>query len=140
MRSTIVLLAALMLVAATAGADDNVCPCVPITHVWIATPCESWDCALSALVVAGGDPQVMALPTTSDRYKWVVLQRVAAGSAAASPDNPFLLETFSTMTDGSARFSSLEHNVAPLLVTAKSGDIIVVSLRQPEIKRRATGH
>jgi hypothetical protein len=140
MRSTIVLLAVLMLTATTAGADDHVCPCVPISHIWIALPCDTWDCALSALVVGGSDGQVMALPTTSDSHKWVVLQRVVSGSVAVSPDNPFLIETFPNMTDGSARFSALDHNAAPLLVTAKTGDIIVVSLRQPEPKRRAAGH
>ena len=108
----------------------------------MATPCETWNCAASALVLANGDPQTLVLPTTDGKYKWVVVKRLVTGSATISPDAPLLVDRFNTMTDGSARFAALDHAQAPLLVTATDGNVLVVYLRQAgtPAKQHAVAH
>jgi len=55
MQTKAAFLLLLLAVTAAAGAD-TVCPCVPTSYEWIVTPCETWECAASQLVLAGGDP------------------------------------------------------------------------------------
>ena len=141
MRQKIAFVLALSLIALAPYADAQTsCPCIALSHTWLATPCESWNCAASALVLANGDPSVMAMPTNSDRYKWVILKRVVTGSVAVSPDAPMLVEQFSSMTEGSARFMALDQNVRPLLVTATDGNTLVIFLREGEKRGRAVTH
>src|SRR5690242_1623711 len=100
-KKTVALAAALIALAAfAADAQENPCPCVALSHTWLVSSCDSWNCAASALVMANGDPQVVVMPTRSDQHKWVVLRRVVSGSVTASPDEPFLIEQYSTMSDG----------------------------------------
>jgi len=138
------LLAIVMLVTLAAGqsvADTDPCPCIPLSYAWHATPCETWNCAASALVLANGDPNVMVLPTTNDKVKWVVIQRAVSGSFIVSPDAPVIVERFNTMVEGSSRFAALDHTNAPLLVTATDGNVLVVYLRQGDTtKQHAAGH
>ena len=123
------LLAIVMCVTTVALADTDPCPCIVLGYTWMATPCETWNCAASALVLANGDAHTMVLPMTDDHVKWVVLRRVVSGSATVSPDNPLLIERFGNMLDGSVRFSALDHNSSPLLVTATGGNVLVVYLK-----------
>lgn len=133
-------LAAVLALAATATVAQEVCPCVPLSHTWIAEPCETWNCAASAMVMANGDANVLVMPTASEKFKWVVVRRVVSGSVAVSPDAPFLVENFGTMTDGSARFAAIENAHVPLLVTTADGNTLVVYLRQAEERPRAVKH
>jgi len=129
----------LLVVTMPAQADDP-CPCVPLHPTWIATPCETWNCAAAALINANGDPQVFTLPMSGPQYKWVVLRRVASGSVIVSPDNPLQIEQFTKMVDGSIRFDGIDKSLVPMLVTAADGTIIVVSLRPTETHARAAAH
>ena len=40
---------------------QNACPCVPLTHLWIVKTCPDWNCVNTELLLANGDPQVIAL-------------------------------------------------------------------------------
>jgi hypothetical protein len=129
--------AAIALVATlSVQADDNVCPCVPLGHEWIVTACETWNCAQSMMILANGDPYVVAVPTGSETWKWIILRRVVSGSFAVSPDAPFAVEQFDRMSDAGARFSALEHEALPMFLTTLDGKMLVVSLR-PSARRRA---
>jgi hypothetical protein len=137
------LLAIVMLITFTAGtgvADTDPCPCVVLGYTWHATPCETWNCAASALVLANGDPYTMVLPTTDGKVKWVVLKRDVSGGFTESPDAPVIVERFNTMTDGSSRFAAVDQNKAPLLVTATDGNVLVVYLRQGTPRQHSVGH
>lgn len=129
----------LTLTVSTASAQTDPCPCVPRDFVWTATACETWNCAQASMILAGGDPYVLAAPTASNDYKWVVLRRVLVGSAAVPPDAPFTVETFDSMSAATARFSAADSDTHPMLLTTLDGKALVVALRNPESKRRAAG-
>jgi hypothetical protein len=128
---------ALLLVASASPAADqpNPCPCVPLSHEWIATACETWNCAMSALIDANGDPYVVAVPNGNPQWKWIVLRRVTAGSAIVSPDAPFTVEQFDGTAEASARFAALDHDSFPTLMSMIDGKMVVVSLRPALIRR-----
>jgi len=124
--------AAIVFGGAVASAQDP-CPCVPLAPVWIPTPCETWNCAQAAMIMANGDPYVMAVPTRSTKFKWVVLRRVVSGSAAISPDNPFQVESFSGASDGAQNYASIASDHMPVMVTATDGKTLVVHLKEAEL-------
>ena len=127
---------ALLIVVSLHGDDKNVCPCVPLTHQWVATACATWNCAQAAVILANGDPYVMALPTGNEAWRWIVLKRVVAGSFIPSPDEPFAVEQFEQTYDASARFSTLDHDALPMMMSTLDGKMLVVSLR-PGARRRS---
>src|SRR5512142_3047210 len=104
-----------VLCLATAASAQNVCPCVPITQLWIVKECATWNCAASALVIANGDKCTMTMPTDSDDYPWLVIQRVNSGTQVANPDAPFTIETFEGMSDASARFAAITSDFHPMM-------------------------
>ena len=134
------LLILLLLVTPSVTADDNVCPCIPISYVWVVTSCDTWDCALSQMVLGAGDPYVMTLPTPSKQYKWVVMRRVVAGTATVSPDEPFIVDSFNTVADASTRFAGMDPDTLPMIVSAYDGRTLLVRLRAPQRRRPAAGH
>lgn len=101
----------------------------PITYTWIATACDSWNCAASALILADGDPHVFVLPTSSSTHRWVVLRRVVEGSVLVPPDTPFLVEPFEVIANAVARYSAIDETHCPILVTPPGGKGLVVFLR-----------
>ena len=125
-------------VAAVVDADDNFCPCIPTSFQWIVTPCDTWNCASSAAILANGDPYVMAFPTGSNDHKWVVLRRVATGSAVTSPDSPFLVDSHRTLSEAVAQYSTIDHDALPMIMTAVNGEMLVVRLREPQKRRSVT--
>lgn len=129
-----------VLCLATAASAQQMCPCVPITHLWIVKECQTWNCAASALVMANGDKYTMTMPTGSDDFQWVVVQRIAAGTATTPPDSPFVIETFDTMNDASARFASVTSDFHPMMMTVPDGKVVVVSRRTSDAHRHAAGH
>ena len=139
-KLSLCLLVLLLLVTPCVTADDNVCPCIPISYVWVVTACETWDCALSQMLLGNGDPYVMTLPTTSTQHKWVVMRRVVAGTATVSPDEPFIVDSFGTVTDASTRFSAVDPDTLPMIVSAFDGKTLLVRLRAPQRRRPAAGH
>src|ERR1043166_6225989 len=127
---------------APAAIADNVCPCVPITHLWTVKTCADWTCASTELAVGNGDTQVFAVPVGMDDARWLIVRRVAGGSFtdSAAADDPFRLEQFDGFGSGAFRFSGLSTDFKPMILTAPDGKVLVMSLRLPEPKRRAVSH
>ena len=128
----IAVIAALSLFVGRSGAQEA-CPCVPLTHLWIVEPCDTWSCA-AAMVSLADAKDVVPLPTSSSDYHWVVLRRVASGSAMASP-NTFKVDGFDTLAEGVNRFQTTDHDLQPILVTAPDGKVLVVARLEPEKPR-----
>jgi hypothetical protein len=125
---------------APAAMADNVCPCVPISHLWTVKTCADWTCASTELAVSNGDTQVFAVPVGMDDTRWLVVRRVASGSFSDSSDDPFRLEQFDGFGSAALRFSGMSTDLRPIIVTAPDGKVIVMSLRTAEPKRRAVSH
>lgn len=134
MRRAIFLL--VLLVAGMVSAEE-VCPCVPIAHVWTVETCSSWNCAVSASLLAEGDPYVVAVPAPTRDGRWLVVKRVNAGGYVAAPDAPFVAETFDEVAGASARFQSLAADHAPVMLSVADGKFVVVMSREALPKRRA---
>jgi len=139
-KKILLLTVVLLLVTPSVRADDNLCPCIPMSYVWVVTACETWNCAQSAMILANGDPFVMAMPTGSDQHKWVVMRRVAAGSVTVSPDEPFIIDSYETMGEASTQYSAADPHTLPMLVSGHDGKALLVRLRQPQQKRAAAAH
>lgn len=121
------LLAALLLVAAVAQADD---PPVtnPITYTWIASSCATWNCAVSALVLAGGDKYVITVPTGNDERPWLILRRVEEGSIYIPDDEPYACEVFETVNAASSHMNAMDGCHAPIILNVPDGRTLVTSL------------
>ncbi|MFZ2491032.1 MAG: hypothetical protein WA208_06080 [Thermoanaerobaculia bacterium] len=128
--------AVLVLALAVPATSQEVCPCVPVTYVWIASACETWNCAQSAMILANGDPYVVSMPTGGSKYAWVIVKRVPAGSATVSPDDPFVIEPHGAAADAANRMAGVDPARLPMLVTTVDGKALVVHLRDPDPARR----
>jgi hypothetical protein len=129
------LLSLAVVIFALSGQAQQLCPCVPISHQWIVTACETWNCAVSAAILANGSPDVVTMPSGSDDFKWLVLRRVVTGSATIPDDAPFKLESFSTLTEATSRFAGIEDGLKPMLLTAPDGNVVIVM--RSSARRRA---
>jgi hypothetical protein len=131
-----------LLLVVPAGADDqSPCPCVPLSPTWTVSACETWNCASAALVNANGDPNTFALPTRSDTFKWIVVQRVNSGTSTTSGDGPFLLDHSVDMSDAIAKFVAIDKSFAPIIVNVTDGNFLIIRLRDPlPPRRRAVSH
>jgi hypothetical protein len=141
-RKNAVLALALLLLSLPAFAqqdDDDPCPCVPKEHRWTVTTCDTWECAAAQLAAANGDHNVFVVPSSSEEHRWLVLRRVVAGSVAVSPDEPFRIEQFQKMVEGSVRFDSIVKDRAPMLLTAHDRAILLLYLAEAPSKRRSVG-
>jgi hypothetical protein len=138
MRSTIfTALLLTLLVSAPLSAD---CPCIPITHLWIVKTCNDWNCASTEMVVAAGDPQVIAIPVALGDARWLILRRFAAGGAINAGDDPFQIQQFDRMDGAIPHYASMTHDRRPMLFTAPDGQILLISLKEPEERRRPVAH
>jgi hypothetical protein len=138
MRSTILCtLLFSVLVAAPLPAE---CPCFPLTHVWVVRTCTDWNCASTELMLGGGDPQVMAIPCGMDNPHWLVLRRIAAGSAIDVGTDPFELRQFDEMDSAVTHYATLTRERLPMMLTAPDGQVLVLSLKQGEPRKRAAAH
>jgi hypothetical protein len=138
MNKCMLALISLLLLPLAAGAQEH-CPCVPVSHLWIVEPCETWNCATSATVLAAGDKYVFALPTNSDDFKWVVLRRVPSGTAVQF-GGPFTIETFDTSINAMSRLGAIDPQLAPMIVSGADGKFLVVARSLPEVRKRAVAH
>ena len=140
MRALIATLVCLIGLNARFAAAQDACPCVPVTHLWTVKTCADWNCASVELAVANGDPQVIALPVALTDTRWLVLRRMAAGAAADSGNDSFRVEQFDQMYAATERFMAIDRNHQPMLFTMPDGRMLVISLREPELRRRAAPH
>jgi hypothetical protein len=125
---TALVLAALPIAAQTAESQPH--------YQWVATPCDTWGCAIAAMASANGDRNVVVLPTKSNAHPWIVLKRIEGGILDGQMDTTFSVEPFSEMLDASARFLSIDREKIPLLVTTTDGSMLVVFMQAPEPTRR----
>lgn len=102
----------------------------PIRHTWIASSCETWNCAAAALVLADGDASVIVLPTGQSDRPWVIVRRVEEGSVFIPEDEPFACEVFDTVSDASARFSAMDSCHGPLILNVPDGRAVITSLQK----------
>ncbi|HEV7920320.1 MAG TPA: hypothetical protein VGR02_05965 [Thermoanaerobaculia bacterium] len=128
------LLAITMPIAVTA--DDNPCPCIPKSLVWVVEACETWNCAQAAMVNANGDPFVLSMPTADTQWKWIVMRRVVAGSATVSPDSPFLIDSYSQFSDALSQYTTIDKSALPMMFSAVDGAMLVVRLKDPNAAHR----
>ncbi len=90
-------------------------------------------------MLSNGDQYMLAMPTGSDDFKWVVVKRIVAGSAIVSPDAPFKLDTFDGMGEALTRFDTVSRELQPMLLTVPDGKIVLITRAAAE-KRRSAGH
>ncbi len=126
-RHSIIVALATFFIAVSSAAQDIT---KPIRYTWIVTSCERWNCAAAALVMAEGDPHVIALPTGREDRPWLVLRRVEEGSIFIPEDEPFTCDVFASVTDASAVFGSMQACHAPLIVNVPDGRAVIASLAQ----------
>lgn len=138
LASTVFIL--LIALAPAAIADTNVCPCVPVTHLWVVKTCPDWTCASTELAVANGDTQVIAVPVGIDDTRWLVIRRVTSGSFGEESADPYRMEQFDGFGSAALRFAGISADFKPVILTAPDGKVLVMSLRTPEVKRRAVVH
>jgi hypothetical protein len=79
----------------------------------------------------------MAIPVTMDDTRWLVVRRMISGAAVDVTDDPFQLQQFDGMEGAAVRYAALTHDRRPMLLTAPDGQILVISLKQVEPRRRA---
>jgi hypothetical protein len=140
MRALIAILVCAAGLNAVAADSQNLCPCVPVSHLWVVKTCTDWTCASVELAVANGDPQVIAVPIGLEDARWIVVRRFVAGAAIDSGNDPFRVEQFDRMPAAVERFTALADDHQPKLFTAPDGQVLVISLRQPEPRRRTIAH
>ena len=135
MRAALFASLLLVLVSIPLTAD---CPCVPLTHLWVVKTCSDWNCASTELTVASGDPQVMAVPVAMEDARWLIVRRFASGAAIDVNDDSFQIRQFDGMDGAVTHYSTVPRDRHPMLMTAPDGQILVISMKQPEPRRRAT--
>jgi len=140
MRALIATLACAAALNAVSLDAQNACPCIPVTHLWTVKTCADWTCASTELAVANGDPQVIAVPVALTDTRWLVLRRMASGAATDSGDDSFRVEQFDHSSDATARFAVIDRDHQPMLFTVPDGRMLVISLKEPELRRRAMPH
>lgn len=139
MKPSALIFAFLLFIGATSVAQ-NACPCVPITHLWTTTTCDTWDCVMTALNGGNGDPYLFPLSTGQPDHKWVIMRRINSGTAVPNPNDPYQVETFDGFNEAIARFVSISDEMRPMFTSAPDGKMLIVSLRQPLVKRHAAAH
>jgi hypothetical protein len=129
----------LMALAAVSISADELCPCVPISHFWVVEPCDSWNCAASAAIMANGDANVLTMPAPTKDGRWLVVRRVATGAYTPPADAPFVLESFDGVAGASSRFAAIESDRAPMILSAPDGKFLVIMSKDALQKKRASG-
>jgi hypothetical protein len=109
---------------------------MPVTYTWIATGCRDWNCAAAALAVASGDATVFTVPTSDPDFPWVVLRRVETGSVWVPDDEPFAVDSFTTLGAAVGCISAIDKSRAPLMMTTFDGAKLVVALKPNGAPRR----
>ena len=112
------------------------CPCVPVTHLWTIKSCDTFNCAMNEFMLSNGSADVMVIPTNSTDAKFIVLERVPAGSLVIA-DPIFTLQSFDGWSDASIQFATIADTLKPILMTAPDGKFLVISRNVAEPRRRA---
>lgn len=127
-----VALVTLMLTASTFAEDTT----NPIRYTWIVTSCTTWNCAASALIMANGEPSVIAVPTTDEQAPWLVLRRVEEGSVFIPETEAFGCDVFGEVASASSHYLALDSCRSPMVLSVPDGRAVVISLRECAKGRR----
>jgi hypothetical protein len=127
----------LLLAAASIQAEPTT---NPIRYTWIATSCETWNCAASALVLANGDKYVIPMPTGNAARPWVILRRVEEGSIYVPENEPYACNVHENLTVASAAMAAIDSCHAPMILSVPDGRVVVTSLTNCEAGRRRATH
>jgi len=111
------------------------CPCVPRENLWVVRTCNDFNCAMTALTAANGDPLTFSVPVGMADPRWVILQRVVAGGYIDDGSDPYQVETFDGVSPATARMASIENDHRPMIVTAPDGALLVLSLKHAPAPR-----
>ena len=114
----------------------------PIRYTWIASSCETWNCAAAAMIMANGKPDVLALPTGQEARPWIVLRRVEEGSIFIPEDEPFTCDVFATLPEANSAFQIMDTCRGAIVLTVPDGRSVIASLQKcgtETTKRRAVG-
>lgn len=128
------LIVAFLLAAPAIASAQDLDP--PVRYTWIATSCETWNCAAAALVLADGDKHVIVLPTGREERPWIILRRVEAGSVHIPDEEPFRCEVFADLDGATSHFRTMEACRSGLALTVPDGRAVVAALSSCT-KRRA---
>ena len=120
------MLAAALLTLAAVSADAQITN--PIRWTWVATSCETWNCAAAALVLANGDKNVIALPTGNEDRPWLILKRVEQGSIVIPEGEPYGCEVYPTVTEAGSAFTAMDSCHGAIMMNVPDGRAVVVSL------------
>jgi hypothetical protein len=114
--------------ALSAFADDPIEK--PIRYTWIATSCDTWNCAAAAMVMADGDKYVLVLPTGREEQPWIVLRRVEEGSIFVPDDEPYTCNVYATVDDAAIKYGVTDSCHAPLILNVPDGRAVIASLKE----------
>lgn len=117
---------AFLVVSSTDAASAQITK--PIQYTWIASSCETWNCAVAALVIANGEPNVIVLPTGQRARPWLILRRVEEGSVFIPEDEPFVCRVFTNVSEASAAFVAMDTCHRPLILNVPDGRAVIASL------------
>ncbi|MGN6183924.1 MAG: hypothetical protein ACTHQM_09755 [Thermoanaerobaculia bacterium] len=119
----------LTLAAVAAFADDTPIE-KPIRWTWIATSCETWNCAAAALVMADGNKYVMVLPTGREDKPWIVLRRIEEGAIEIPDDEPYSCSVYKTVGDAAIEYGVMDTCHEPLILNVPDGRAVIASLKE----------
>jgi hypothetical protein len=111
----------------------------PIHYTWIASSCETWNCAAAALVMANGEPNVIVLPTNVPDFPWVILRRVESGSIYIPETEAFGCDVYAEVNEATSNYNAMEGCRKAMVLTVPDGRSVVVSLHKCDsgARRRA---
>src|SRR5213595_1414220 len=94
MKSLRLLLPLSFLLLLTTASAQNVCPCFPRENLWVVKTCDGFNCAMTALNTANGDPLTFSMPVGIEDHRWIVMQRVVGGAYTDDGSDPYQAEQF----------------------------------------------
>jgi hypothetical protein len=139
MKRLLLLLSTLLFCVPATPADE--CPCIPRENLWVVKTCDDFNCAMTALNAANGDPLTFSIPVGTADPRWVVLQRVVAGGYIDDGSDPYQVETFDGVALATARMGAIDNDHRPMIMTAPDGAFLVLSLKHaPAPRTRRVDH
>ena len=126
----------LLVLFTTALPAQEMCPCVPRENLWVVKTCDDFNCAMTALNTANGDPLTFAMPVGLTDARWVILHRVVAGSYTDDGSDPYQVETFDGASIATARLGAIDTDHRPMMFTAPDGMFLVLSLKHAPLPRQ----
>lgn len=100
----------------------------PIRFTWIASSCETWNCAAAALVLADGSKDVIVLPTGREELPWLILRRVEEGSIVIPDEEPYRCDLYESTLAAATQFKSLDECRSPLMLSVPDGRVVIASI------------